>query len=417
MTFEILVDNADNVTGIKANGTPNVANAEFNLNSALDLPNENVIINGCPADGSTTTYRIRLGGDGGGYIGADTGNGVTLSGASVKSAAIYISSAVSNLIFKPMIRLASVSDASFAPYSNICPISGRDSIVVDDTGRNIWDEQWELGKLNNSTGATESSSANIRSKNFIPVLPNTSLFYQIPLTSRDVFVFFYDANKNLISKIWTGGTPSAYNPYPTPPNCHYIKFYMETTYGTTYNNDICINVSDPTFNGQYVPYKGRNTVTIQLGTTVYGADINWDTGVMSITSVKIKGNSPTWTKHSTSINNVYITDTSESVKPSAHDTVTNSICSDYEHKSWDNLFVANAIGFAISNNGRFAIANPNIATLSAFETAIADADICYELATPTTIQLTPEQLQMLKGYNRVTIDNGSIEVGYIAKLT
>ena len=35
----------------------------------------------------------------------------------------------------------------------------------------------------------------------------------------------------------------------------------------------------------------------------------------------------------------------------------------------------------------------------------------------TTIQLTPTQLQMLKGYNRVTIEDGSIELGYIAKIS
>lgn len=32
---------------------------------------------------------------------------------------------VNNIIFKPMVRLASVTDASFSPYSNICPISGH----------------------------------------------------------------------------------------------------------------------------------------------------------------------------------------------------------------------------------------------------------------------------------------------------
>ena len=35
-------------------------------------------------------------------------------------------------IFYPMIRLASVSDATFAPYSNICPITGWDAVVVSD---------------------------------------------------------------------------------------------------------------------------------------------------------------------------------------------------------------------------------------------------------------------------------------------
>jgi hypothetical protein len=41
---------------------------------------------------------------------------------------------VSNLLFKPMLRLATVSDATFAPYSNICPITAfsTGSVKVED---------------------------------------------------------------------------------------------------------------------------------------------------------------------------------------------------------------------------------------------------------------------------------------------
>lgn len=35
-----------------------------------------------------------------------------------------------NTVFKPMIRLASETDASFEPYSNICPISGWDDATI-----------------------------------------------------------------------------------------------------------------------------------------------------------------------------------------------------------------------------------------------------------------------------------------------
>ena len=54
---------------------------------------------------------------------------------------------------------------------------------------------------------------------------------------------------------------------------------------------------------------------------------------------------------------------------------------------------------------------------TAFKTAVTGQTVTYPLATPTTIQLTPTMLEMLKGYNRVSIEDGSIEIGYIAKLT
>ena len=40
---------------------------------------------------------------------------------------------VNNELIKPMIRLSSVTDATFAPYSNICPISGRTEASVTRT--------------------------------------------------------------------------------------------------------------------------------------------------------------------------------------------------------------------------------------------------------------------------------------------
>ncbi|MBQ1296187.1 MAG: hypothetical protein IIY21_19225 [Clostridiales bacterium] len=45
-----------------------------------------------------------------------------------------------SFVYYPMIRLASVSDATFAPYSNICPISGWTGCNVTRTGKNLFDK-------------------------------------------------------------------------------------------------------------------------------------------------------------------------------------------------------------------------------------------------------------------------------------
>lgn len=120
-------------------------------------------------------------------------------------------------------------------------------------GVNAWDEEWELGTYSTTTGEPSLSSTQIRCKNYIPVLPSTS-YYVAGLTSGIMRPVFYDAAKNFISVgYWQGGTSN--NPQATPENARYMRFYLAATYGTTYNNDICINISDSELNGKYFPYE------------------------------------------------------------------------------------------------------------------------------------------------------------------
>jgi len=52
---------------------------------------------------------------------------------------IIKSGITANGTIKPMLMLQSVTDNSFAPYSNICPISGRTEASVTRTGKNLFD--------------------------------------------------------------------------------------------------------------------------------------------------------------------------------------------------------------------------------------------------------------------------------------
>ena len=42
--------------------------------------------------------------------------------------------------------------------------------------------------------------------------------------------------------------------------------------------------------------------------------------------------------------------------------------------------------------------------------------ICYELATPQTYQLTPQQIDTLKGQNNITATSGQVSVTYKADI-
>ena len=124
----------------------------------------------------------------------------------------------------------------------------------DTVGFNQWDEEWEVGDISTSTGEDATATNIIRSKGFIPCLPNV----QYCFTASDgslgtaLLPFFYDADKQFIS---VGSWSNVQNVQATPQNCHYMRFKESETYGTTYNHDICVNLSDPSRNGEYEPYE------------------------------------------------------------------------------------------------------------------------------------------------------------------
>ena len=85
-------------------------------------------------------------------------------------------------------------------------VSGDNEVVV--CGKNIWDEQWELGIIrSNNTyddfGENVWSSNAIRSKNYIPV-DNSKTYYCHCGTNGVLFAIAYDENKRAI-KVWSGG--------------------------------------------------------------------------------------------------------------------------------------------------------------------------------------------------------------------
>lgn len=128
----------------------------------------------------------------------------------------------------------------------------------DTVGFNQWDEEWEVGYLGYSSSnegqPIPMQNNTIRSKNFIKVLPNTSYYFKYPIAEVH-YVWEYDENKNALRhhQLLASGNN---NPFTTPSDCHYIKFACEPAYGSTYNHDICINLSWSGYrNGEYEPYE------------------------------------------------------------------------------------------------------------------------------------------------------------------
>lgn len=150
-------------------------------------------------------------------------------------------------------------------------------------GYNLFDEVMESGiiqyDMNSANfGQNIAFSSNIRSKNYIEVSTGKTLYFKGANASMNAIVFCYDGNKNPIVVGSTGYITIAGTPTFDPPlNCKYIRFYMTTGYGTTYNHDICINYSNDSLNGTYKPYRAPTDYPLPSGITQRGVWTAHDT--------------------------------------------------------------------------------------------------------------------------------------------
>ena len=146
-------------------------------------------------------------------------------------------------------------ESEFPGYhaNNPGALISNDAESLETVGFNKWDEEWEVGRYSYS-GVKIADSTRIRCKNKVKVFAGRKYFVQAPFMSGADFNFLvFDANGNLISSSIQFITSA--QEITMPSGADSIVFYIGPTYGTTYNHDICINISDPSRNGQYEPYK------------------------------------------------------------------------------------------------------------------------------------------------------------------
>lgn len=163
-------------------------------------------------------------------------------------------------------------------------IKNLTTIGMKCTGFNQWDEEWELGSLDND-GQPTISSLQIRSKNFIPVTPNTTYYFN-NLFGVHIQVATYDANKNHIGWLSTNNVPFS---AAMPSNCYYIKFRTNTTVTSYTAGQFCINISNPDRNGEYEPYR-EEIVYTNIGGGFNRWNEKWELGEIDNTGAVVSGN-------------------------------------------------------------------------------------------------------------------------------
>lgn len=304
-----------------------------------------------------------------------------------------------------MIEVGS-SRTTYAPYSNICPISGWTGANVTRTGFNAWDEQTELGTIN-SSGENTPSTTTLRTVNYIPVLPGKTYYYKSIETAG---LRFYDANK--IFKSSATGTKNA--TFTVPLGCYYLRFVILSGYGTTYNHDISINY--PATDTQYhAGHVSTSTITFPNPPgTVYGGTLDVTTGVLTVDRAMADLGTFTYTRMELP---APVTGRGYVFRASNFNMKTNStkcVCSEYPYLgSYIPLGTHDkAVGYIYAKN--ICVRDDDYTDATDFATAMSGVQLVYELETPITYTLTPQEVSTLLGQNNIWADAGDTTVEYRA---
>ena len=320
-------------------------------------------------------------------------------------------------VFKPMIRLSSVTDATFAPYSNICPISGHTSAVVTRTGKNLFNvnDYYSLDSRttieNNAVNLTASFapaewryylqsgtySISHHAEGLASGIKTTFQVYGLDST-------FLDARCSVNGNNGASGNASTTFTITTPMNVR-IRIYMDANSQTPVvvsNSQIELSsIASP-----YEPYQGE-TLTIDLDGTRYGGTLNVPTGEMTVTHyfVTIDG-TQTINKHSTTPYNGYFLYLNANDLPACASTADGTV-GQFNYYKLGKLNVADCNAFVGSNTIQFR--NDAITTANDMVTYLTQhpLQVVYPLATPLTVQLSPAEVSTLIGQNVLWCDTGN----------
>ena len=249
-----------------ANGTAN-GDIDFYAFIVPVIDNHKYLIKGCPQGGSANTYSFRLS-----SIGYDYGEGKIGTNLQTQNIAyeFHFTNGVtcSNLVFRPqIIDLTQMFGAGNEPstyeeflsrkpkvadeyaYNEGTIVNNKVEKVVT-TGRNIWDEQWENGDIDATTGQNKSSTSSFRSTNYIRIFAQ-QYYFKKPKGIL-IYIYCYDADKNYIGQQDPFATTGSGGMFTPLTGSVYIRFIIRQT---TYTPGICINMNDPAINGQYFPYE------------------------------------------------------------------------------------------------------------------------------------------------------------------
>ena len=313
-----------------------------------------------------------------------------------------------NATFYPMIYSAEESDpTAWTPYENLCPISGRTGADIEHTGVNVWDEEWENGRIHATTG--ENISGNGIRSNFIPVVPSTTYYaFRGDYTgASSITLYYYDAEKRFISYENKFGFGAVFT---TPSSARYLRLNIMTSAAVTaYNHDISINY--PSTDTAYHAYQGE-TISVTFPSEagiVYGCTLGVVSGDLVVDRAMVDLGTLNW------VYNVSGTRFDGTTLTNLSANRTACICSQYVASNVDEGWTnKDKVCCIYSTRNSVFVKDTAYTDAAEFKAAMNGVQLCYELADPITYHLTSQEVRTLLGDNNLWSDAGEMAVTYKA---
>ena len=415
VTFTV---NADGT--ITANGTSN-GNADLYFVGASSTYEDAVIPSGayiltCEGIADNAASRLFVVENGGNVIAAVSPTNPTQSVTldSTKTYRIFLriqnGGSVSNAVFKPMIRLSSIADDTFAPYSNICPISGFTGLTVTRTGVNVWNEEWENGSIDGSTGQNEDASGFWRTKNYIPIVPNETYYISCAVTGA-LRGRFYDINKNYIGMKDKESADLVTNrTFIAPSNARFVRFAPNDSVITTKE----VSVNYPSTDTSYHAYQGQ-TYTIDLDGTRYGGTLDVTSGKLTVDRAMVDMGTLNWGGWTDSAGYIFNAPVSGRLQTRNDPAISSQYTWNASVSVWSDLVNGQMTGQV--GGGNVYVRDTRYSSIADFKTGVSSVQLVYPIATPIEVQLTPTEITTLLGTNNIWADAGDTTVNYYADPT
>lgn len=283
--------------------------------------------------------------------------------------------------------------------TNIRPISGWTGAKVENGGNSIWTGESSYTRSNagyisseavtlsaNKTYvyATQTSTADLPM--MLEVFKNNSTSWQDRIYQSST-IYSKDGLNIFSFSLSEAGTN--------------LRIYTDSPSGITINN--------------VKLFENPSTYTIPLGSTIYGGQLDVIKGTLTVTHISKVFTGDNDTENWDKLNGCY-TIYVENIKQGTSASEIIVISDTYKAvgvKYRDDV-PNNCIAKTAGANNQIAIKDTSIDTIANWRTYLSthNVTICYELATPQTIQLTPTAVRSLLGSNNIFADSGEVDVEY-----
>ena len=334
-----------------------------------------------------------------------------------------------------------VSSSTFSPYENICPISGHTQAKVTRTGVNLIGSSVLSTKTNGNVTFTPQTTVPVVS---LSGTSNANFPYYICPNGTNVsksnagFVlpagtYTFSATKSDGTKLnldgtigifyWEGSSDTRQIVQANNSNVTSVSvtsaetLYMTPTFsgasGKATGFDVYLQLEVGSTASDFAPYNGQ-TYAIDLDGTRYGGTLDVTTGVLTVDRALITLDGSTDENWMASGSKFYST--------AMLDTETNAqaVSNQYKYSGiaggGSSTVLIDKSFYLQPANNRIWVYDTGHSDLTSFKTALGNNPlvVAYEIATPTTVQLSANEVSTLLGQNNIWADTGDSTVEYYA---